>query len=372
MSEKILIVDDDIESLKLIGLMLQRHGFTVFAANSGIQALAKIKAEPPDLVILDVMMPDMNGYEVCKRIRAMPELRQIPILMFTAKTLIDDKVAGFEAGADDYLTKPTHPAELTARIRTMLARTTPQAPKPALGGRSIGILGSKGGIGTTTLALSLAAAALRTEKRPIVADLHLGTGGVGLQLGITDNSGLANVLNATPENRHQTLNRELLPHESGIRLLLGSANPKEAQMGLAPETASALVGGLKTLGDVVICDLGTRYTAVNQKLISTLDRVLIYIEPLEPSLIAAQNLIKAIKGDSQKKVDLVVINRTAAKPQVAWHDVETRLGQELLSIVAYVPEVALQAQEAHQPIVSFKPSAIFSSQMVKLAEDVTA
>src|SRR5690606_35564113 len=122
MSEKILVVDDDVESLKLISLMLKRQGYDVAIANSGSQALAKAGTELPNLIILDVMMMDMDGYEVCRRLRGNPETRPIPIIMFTAKTLIDDKVAGFEAGADDYLTKPTHPAELASRIKAVLAR----------------------------------------------------------------------------------------------------------------------------------------------------------------------------------------------------------------------------------------------------------
>ncbi|MFZ4826863.1 MAG: response regulator transcription factor, partial [Phototrophicaceae bacterium] len=122
MAEKILIVDDDIDSLKLIGLMLQRHGYEVVAANAGSQAISKAVNERPDLIILDVMMPDMDGYEVCRRLRAEHVTVNIPIIMFTAKTLIDDKIIGFEAGADDYLTKPTHPAELASRVKAMLAR----------------------------------------------------------------------------------------------------------------------------------------------------------------------------------------------------------------------------------------------------------
>ena len=114
MAEKILIVDDDIDSLKLIGLMLQRQGYEISAASAGGQAINKAAAENPDLIILDVMMPDMDGYEVCRRLRADTTTQHIPIIMFTAKTLVDDKVSGFEAGADDYLTKPTHPAELAA------------------------------------------------------------------------------------------------------------------------------------------------------------------------------------------------------------------------------------------------------------------
>jgi DNA-binding response OmpR family regulator len=88
------------------------------------------ESERPDLMLLDVMMPEMDGYEVCRRIRKNPLFAHVPIMMFTAKTLVDDKVAGFEAGADDYLTKPTHPAELAARIKLVLERSKRQTPRP--------------------------------------------------------------------------------------------------------------------------------------------------------------------------------------------------------------------------------------------------
>src|SRR5260370_5126814 len=109
MGEKILIVDDDIDSLKLIGLMLQRQGYEIAAASAGGQAVTKAAQEHPDLIILDVMMPDMDGFEVCRRLRADPNTVGIPIIMFTARTLVDDKMTGFETGADDYLLKPTPP-----------------------------------------------------------------------------------------------------------------------------------------------------------------------------------------------------------------------------------------------------------------------
>src|SRR5260221_4669309 len=141
MAEKILIVDDDIDSLKLIGLMLQRQGYDISAASAGAQAISKASTESPDLIILDVMMPDMDGYEVCRRLRADAATQGIPIIMFTAKTLVDDKVTGFEAGADDYLTKPTHPAELASRVKAVLARSVAQKRAANDAGMTIGILG---------------------------------------------------------------------------------------------------------------------------------------------------------------------------------------------------------------------------------------
>jgi DNA-binding response OmpR family regulator len=131
MAEKILIIDDDSETLRLIGLMLQRQGYLTITASNGEEGVALAKHELPDLVILDIMMPDVDGFMVAKHLRAEPGISEIPILMFTAKSQVDDKVAGFEAGADDYLTKPVHPVELVAHVKALLSRrVTYQSEKP--------------------------------------------------------------------------------------------------------------------------------------------------------------------------------------------------------------------------------------------------
>ena len=122
MAERLLIVDDDLDTLRLIGLMLERQGYEIIAASNGKQALDLAKSELPDLIILDVMMPDLDGYEVARRLRADEDTLKIPIIMFTAKSQMDDRVTGIEAGADAYLTKPTQPRELFAHIKAMLAR----------------------------------------------------------------------------------------------------------------------------------------------------------------------------------------------------------------------------------------------------------
>lgn len=116
--------------------------------------------ESPNLVLVDVMMPEMDGYEVTRCLRSDPQTADIPILMFTAKTQLDDKVTGFESGADDYLTKPTHPAELQAHVKALLARSSRWKAGPALAEAKptfiIGVLAARGGHGVTTLAANLA------------------------------------------------------------------------------------------------------------------------------------------------------------------------------------------------------------------------
>ena len=92
MPDKVLIVDDDVQTLRLVGLMLERQGYKILAANSGNQALQMARTEQPDVIILDIMMPDMDGYEVIRRLRKDPETANLPILLFTAKTDVDNKI----------------------------------------------------------------------------------------------------------------------------------------------------------------------------------------------------------------------------------------------------------------------------------------
>ena len=120
---KILVVDDEALLVKGIRLNLQNEGYEVITGSNGAEAVLAAKTQEPDLIILDVMMPEMDGLEACSRIR---EFSQVPIIMLTAKADDMDKLMGFEQGADDYLTKPFNILELKARVRALLRRTQAQ------------------------------------------------------------------------------------------------------------------------------------------------------------------------------------------------------------------------------------------------------
>jgi DNA-binding response OmpR family regulator len=156
MADKILIVDDDPDTVKFINIMLSRLGYSVVAATSGMEALEKVQVEHPDLIILDVMMPGMDGYEVSRNLRRNPKTATTPILMFTAKTTIEDKLAGYDAGVNLYLTKPIHPIDLQANIRNLLAQKFSKVEVASDRGYVVGILSATGGAGVSTVALNLA------------------------------------------------------------------------------------------------------------------------------------------------------------------------------------------------------------------------
>ncbi len=120
--QRVLVVDDDPGALRLTGYIFRRAGYEVHEAANGIEGLAKAEEVKPDLVILDVMMPDMSGLEVCQRLRAQPAMAKLPIIMLSAKGQVNDKISGFQAGTDDYVPKPVAPEELLVRARALLLR----------------------------------------------------------------------------------------------------------------------------------------------------------------------------------------------------------------------------------------------------------
>lgn len=119
---KMLVVEDELEIAELLRFHLQREGFDVRMTQSGRTALTQVETNPPDLVLLDLMLPDLDGLEVCRRLKRRSETRQIPILIVSAKGEESDIVAGIELGADDYITKPFSPRVLIARVKNILRR----------------------------------------------------------------------------------------------------------------------------------------------------------------------------------------------------------------------------------------------------------
>ena len=123
MNNKILVIDDDIAINELIKVNLELAGYKIFPAYDGVKGFALVKQELPSLIVLDVMMPDVDGFTVAKRIRQNEETKNIPIIMLTALSQLNDKVKGFDIGVDDYLVKPFEIEELLVRVRALLKRT---------------------------------------------------------------------------------------------------------------------------------------------------------------------------------------------------------------------------------------------------------
>ncbi len=378
MPAKILIVDDDLQSLKLIGLMLQRRGYTIDAARGGAQAISKAEADPPDLVILDVMMPDIDGLEVCRHLRANSKTSRIPIIMFTAKVLVSDKVEGFQAGADDYLTKPIHPNELTARVEAALQRSARvQPPAPLLeAGQIVGFLGVKGGVGTTTLALNVAAALVNTPapRRVILVDLQSSAANAAVQLGLDPSDGLSSLLGYAPRDINPTLvGQNIIRHATGIQLLLSGPSLRASLAALPLPQLTAIVNNLNQIGQMVLLDLGSTLDEGTLAMLNLCQRIVLVLEPQRVAVTVAQNVIAQLdrRGIPAQRLVITLIHRTPGAITLDKRTIETTLHLPVSSLLPPVPEVASQAAEEAQLIIQLQPGSLIADQFRSLAQRLT-
>jgi two-component system alkaline phosphatase synthesis response regulator PhoP len=136
--KRVLVIEDDKDIVELVRYNLEKDGYQLLASGDGVTGLAQIRKAPPDLLILDLMLPKLSGLEICKEIRKDTSLNRLPILILTAKGEEADRVVGLELGADDYVTKPFSPRELVARVKALLRRSEPGAPAEKL--LEIGVL----------------------------------------------------------------------------------------------------------------------------------------------------------------------------------------------------------------------------------------
>ena len=378
MSEKILIIDDDLDTLRLVGLMLQRQGYQISAATNGQQGLEKAFEEDPDLILLDVMMPDMDGYEVTRRLRQNPSTLETPILMFTAKTQLDDKVIGFEVGANDYLTKPTHPSELQARVKTLLARVNSQKSttgslKDLNRGYVIGVLGARGGLGTTTMAVNLGAGLqTRTKSEVIVAEMLPGQGALALDVGVANSKGLVDLLSLAKlsDITRDSVREVLVQHPSGLKLLLASDRPRDMHLINQIANYETLVKKLAGLARFVVLDLGVGIQPFADKVLPLCNEVLVVLEGVPNTIIHTKALIDDIAalGISKKNIKVVLNNRIRTETQLPSSQVQAQLEHDILSTLTPAPELFVQATRMQTPAILCQPDSLTARQITKLVD----
>jgi CheY-like chemotaxis protein len=378
-AEKILIIDDDVDTLKLVGLMLQKQGYQIFAAANGEQGLTQAEAENPDLILLDVMMPEMDGYEVTRRLRANSLTANTPILMFTAKTQLDDKVTGFEAGADDYLTKPTHPTELSAHVKALLARsnkgkvsTSPLSAEQR--SMTIGILAPSGGQGVTTVAVNFGDALhIATKGDVIVAELRPGMGTLGPDMGEDNPSVLTKLLSANlSDMTRQKIQEKLHTHKTGLRLLFGSVQAKDGLLMNAPALMEALVNRMSYLTPYLVLDLGAGLTPLIQKLLPACNILLVLVEPVTNSVVHSRALINDLADltGSKQNIHAIVVNRIRSDTQLNMTRMEELLGQIPLIAITPAPELLYAATRMKTTVIANRPDSLMAQQFTKLATQI--
>jgi pilus assembly protein CpaE len=381
MSEKILIIDDDLDTLRLVGLMLQRQGYQISAATNGQQGLDKAFDEDPDLILLDIMMPDMDGYEVTRRLRRNPSTMGTPILMFTAKTQLDDKVIGFEVGANDYLTKPTHPSELQARVKTLLSRASEKkepaaSARPESHGYVIGIVGARGGLGATSVAVNLAASLhARTHSEILLAELLPGQGALALDLGVDGTRDLTDLLGVPNLNEitRDRVQEALVAHSSGLKLLLSSDRPRDMHLINQLANYEAIIKRLAGLARFLTLDMGVGMQPFAEKILPLCDEVVIVIEGNPNTITHARALITDIAalGIAKSCIRVVLNNRVRSDTQLPTSQVQAKLEHAIVTTLTPAPELFAQATRMQTPAILCQPDSLTARQIMKVVDAIT-
>ncbi len=376
MSQKILIVDDEPAALKVLGMALHREGYEVLGAQSGQEALQKAIAEQPDLIILDVMMPDMDGFEACRQIRSTPEIGHIPIILLTALSKVEDKVAGFEAGADDYVSKPVSLKELSARVRVLLSRTRPTAavaPPPSRA-HIVAFTGVKGGVGTTTLALNVALATLEKGHSTILAELQPQGGSLQAQLGVQFQRSFHTLLEQKPEAIDATMVEScLLSDRTGLQVLVSPSRPSVTDRECTPRHVDKIVQHLAGMADYLFLDLEPAINPSTQVVFSRASRIVLVCEPDPIAFQITKRWQAALEqiGLAGKRVGIVVVNRSNPATGYSRHQMDEMLGSALLGAIAPAPEACFYANSNAVPLLLHKRDLLIETQIRTLARELT-
>ncbi len=316
MAAKILVVDDDPNVQRLLQYTLKQEGYDVIAAADGAEGLRLWAQEAPALVLLDVMLPKLDGYQVATKIRQDEGAEShVPIIMLTAEREVEQKVRGLRAGADDYLIKPFHPAELMARIKSLLARFAPQdtlvGHQPM--GRLLAFYGAKGGVGTTTMAINGAIALHRELGRKVClvdGNLQFGDHRVFLDLGL-DKKSIVDVVTA-PAIDIDLIKQVVVKHDSGIDLLLAPPSPETAEL-VTTEHMPHILEELRSAYDYVLVDIDKRLDDINLGVIEAAETVFVVMTADLSCLKNVRLVLETIGhlGYSKDKVKMI-LNRSNA------------------------------------------------------------
>ncbi|HQE92258.1 MAG TPA: response regulator [Anaerolineae bacterium] len=257
---RILVIEDDDDARMMYGIMLRSWGHEVAEATTGKDGLRIARQFKPDLILLDIMMPDIDGYEVCKQLRSDPSFCTVPIIFFSALDAVDDRIKGYTIGGDDFITKgQVEYQELGARIQAALNRVQrlKAEPRTKKQGSSVGLLSLRGGVGVSTLALNLARHAADWLDQPtLLLDLAFPVGSIGLWSGIEGTRHIAELL----ARNAAEINLPLIQSFSLQDMHGFSFIPAPSEIidlsGIRPEALQRLLNVLRDEGYFIIMDLG--------------------------------------------------------------------------------------------------------------------
>ncbi len=358
---RILVIDDDLDLLQMMQLMLQRGGHEAIVTGDGADGIAKAQQLHPEVAIVDLMMPGMNGFQVVHRLRENPATADISILILSARAQPVDRDAALAAHADVYMAKPISPAELLQSIKELLVKHSQATLPPNL---VLTLFSLRGGVGTTTIAVNMALA-LQQAGRPVcLVDLCTKSGHAAMQMRLKAQVTWAEVLPQVNSLSLEAIKQVLLHHDSGVWVLPSPFLPMPAPSG---DAIARLLGILKPGFGATIVDLGTLGDGGRAALASS-DLILTILSPEVASLQTSAATLRTLRAlNVPDERIMLVVNNVAPRFGLSIAAIEKALGRPLCANVPY-DETQAQALGQGNPLMVSRPESPLADSVRQLIQ----
>jgi len=403
---RILVIDDDASLLQMMSLMLKRAGHDPILATNGQEGINVARGDQPALAIVDVMMPELNGYEVCRILREDPATANIPLLVLTALSQPEQREMAAEAGADDFVTKPVTRDDLVTHVDELLESgprntpaplrepTPPPAPSPSLtpsyqtsmpsvappqtarpaapapsvetGLPMVAIMGLGTGVGATTIAVNLALAKMYAGRACLV-DLNSQVARAAMHLRISPRATWQNLMGLAPGADKRTIGGALMvDQQTGLAILAGPTQPTSDQLneGTLSYVLQVLAEGFPS----IVLDLSPILSQMNVHVLRSARSVVLVVGDDPAALMTVRETISNIENLGLSSPLNLVLNHT--RPHgISSEDLMNEVGYPLTANVPYEPD-QVGALTQGQPLVAYKPDSLFSRTLQQLARQV--
>jgi len=367
----ILVVEDSEITLFKLKAVLLRLGYTVTtfpAATEALEWLQKAK-ERPDVILSDVVMPGMNGNEFIRQVRATPAIAKIPIILLTAQTEMSDKVAGMEAGADDFVPKTISPTELELRIKALLARAQTEQTFSQITAKIITVFSLRGGVGTTSVATNLAVALAHLWNIKVCLwDLALSSGHCAFFLNLKPKGTLTSLADWPDDSVEEPILADMLmKHESGIELMPAPQTASEAEL-VTPHVVDLIFPYLVSNFAFLVVDGGNHFTDAVLTMLERSDIIVLMLSPELASVRAALDAMQIFEklGYDPGKV-LPVVNCNFTADRLPLKRIESALKKPVFAEIPYDSPLFIQAIHSGRPFITTDPKSDVGLALTNLA-----